>query len=229
MRICVVPDIHGTEHWKKTASPEAIARFDKIVILGDEFDHWTIGHNRQMSNARQIIKFKLRNPQKVCLCWSNHAISYYLSEMCSGYQHHNAFDIEEFYNQHKHLYEVVYVFENWMFSHAGVSKEWMKCCGIKDPNQINDLFKTRPNFFRWVGPDNFGDNLNEGPLWIRPTALRETAVENYNQIVGHTENSGFPQTFASKQNTKIVCIDSHKHDHIVELDTETGEVDLFAP
>jgi len=227
MKICIVPDIHGTEHWKKIRTPEAIERFDKIVILGDEFDHWTIGYNRQISNARQIIKFKMKNPEKVCLCWANHAISYYLNETCSGHQDLFAYEIEEFYRQHKHLFEVVYIFDNWIFSHAGVSKEWMKCCGIKEPDKINDLFKSRPNFFRWVGPDNFGNNLNEGPLWIRPPALIKTAIDKHNQIVGHTENFESPRIFESKQNTKIVCIDSPKHDCLVELDTVSGEVDLF--
>jgi len=227
MKICVVPDIHGTEHWKKIKSPEMIAQFEKIVMLGDEFDHWTIGHNRQMSNAQQIMKFKIKNPEKVCLCWSNHAISYYLDERCSGYQYQHAFDIEEFYRQHKRFFDVVYIFDNWIFSHAGVSDEWMRSCGINDLKEINDLFRSRPNFFRWVGPDNFGDNFNEGPLWIRPAALRETAIGSYNQIVGHTENSELPRIFESKQNTKIVCIDSHQHDNLIELDTITGEVNLI--
>ena len=228
MNIIVIPDVHGQEHWKKAKN--LINDADKIVFLGDLFDHWTTGFNRQMSNAMQIIKFKLQNKTKVCLCWANHDTSYYLDEECSGYQYNLAFDIKDFYIKHKSLFEVVFVFDNWIFSHAGVSRQWMKRCGINSVNEINDLFKTKPGFFKWTGPDRYGDNHKEGPLWIRPNALLETALDNWNFVCGHTEidekRSKIPLELEHKNNGRIILIDTPKHNCIIEIETTTGEYRL---
>ena len=225
MKIIVIPDIHGQEHWKKAKTK--IDAVDKIVVLGDLFDHWTTGFARQMSNAGQIMKWKLQNREKVCLCWANHDTSYYLDEECSGYQHNFAFDIREFFRKHKMLFEVVFIFDNWIFSHAGVSREWMRCCGIKSPHEINELFKLRPDFFRWAGPDGFGNNYNEGPLWIRPGALLKTALDNWNFVCGHTEvnenKTKAPLVLEHENGGRVILIDTPRHDCIVEIDTVTGE------
>ena len=35
-------------------------------------------------------------------------------------------------------------------------------------------------------PNMYGDNIWQGPLWIRPGALMAVRVEPYTHIVGHT-------------------------------------------
>jgi phosphotransferase system HPr-like phosphotransfer protein len=99
----------------------------------------------------------------------------------------------------------------------------MRCAGIKDIDEVNQLFKERPSFFNWVGPDPYGNNTNEGPLWIRPASLFRTSVKGYNQIVGHTEVDylGYKQSPYSGMN--ILCIDSRTHGNIILLNTETGK------
>jgi hypothetical protein len=103
----------------------------------------------------------------------------------------------------------------------------MRCAGIKDINEINQLFIENPNFFRWVGPNNYGNNANEGPLWIRPESLYKTSVKRYHQIVGHTEvdSLGYIKSLYSGMN--VLCIDSRTHDHLILLDTEVGEFGIF--
>jgi len=222
MKLLIISDPHGTNHWEKIKKLD-LNKIDKIIFLGDYFDSFTIGFNRQMSNAKQIIKFKLANREKVCLCWGNHCTSYYLDERCSGWQHMHTFDIEEFFRINKILFEVAFIFDKWIFTHAGVSKEWMKCSGIKKPTEINDLFKSRPNFFRHVGPDPFGQNPNEGPLWIRPQTLQDYALRGWNQCVGHTAVVPAPAEYISINDDKLLIVDAPTYDCFVELDTETDK------
>jgi len=177
-----------------------------------------------MNNALDIISFKKENPEKTDLCWSNHAISYYLDEQCSGYQREHAADIKEFYKKNKDLYNAVYVYDNWILSHGGVSAKWMQSCGIKKLDEINRLFREKPDYFRWVGPDSYGNNANEGPLWIRPRALIANCVKNYNQIAGHTE-SAEPQIAETNRQIFVFC-DTHEHNYLTILDTQTNSTEF---
>jgi len=221
MKILVIPDLHASTHWKK-AIP-LVDQYDKVVVLGDEFDTWENKWPSQMNNAKALIKFKQQYPDKVCLCWSNHATSYYLDERCSGHQSIYAIDIKEFYDTHKDLFDVCFIFDKYLFVHAGVSYKWMRAATIKKVEEINQLFKERPNFFRWVGPNGYGDNYGEGPLWIRPGALIRTAVKGYTQVVGHTENKDHPKEYVTDTHEKIIVIDTNQHDKLTEIDTETDE------
>ena len=223
MKIAIIPDIHGTTHWRH--AKKNIDNYDKIIFLGDYFDNWIPKWPEQMDNARNIITFKKDFPEKIDLCWANHDTSYYLNEKCSGYQFDHAKDIIEFFNKQKDLLNVVYIYDNWIFSHAGVSAQWMSCAGIKSPKEINRLFKERPNFFKWVGPNGYGDNPNEGPLWIRPDSLTNNAVKNYNQAVGHTELQDGPKIII-KNDIKFVFTDTGEHNNLTVVDTKTNKVEF---
>jgi len=218
MKIAVISDVHQSEFWRRVMEKQD--DFDKIIFLGDEFDSWKNSWPFQMENALDIISFKKANPDKVELCWSNHAISYYLNERCSGYQSGYAKDIKEFYISHKNLYNVVYIYDKWLFSHAGISVKWMKCSGIEEISQINDLFREKPNLFRWIGPDGSGNNANEGPLWIRPEALTANYVSGFHQIAGHTEDEQ-PRIVKRFRQLFIFC-DTYDHNYLTVLDTKTN-------
>jgi predicted phosphodiesterase len=216
MKILAIPDVHQTTHWKKAQSKKD--GYDFIVFLGDYVDNWVNKWPLQMDNLLEIIQFKKDNPEKVILLWGNHDTSYYLGEHCSGFQSEHEVDLAEVYNRNKNLFDVVFIRDKYLFVHGGVSLKWMKCAGIKELSEINQLFKERPNYFRWVGPNGFGDNLNEGPLWIRPRSLSQVAVKGYIQIVGHTEmkNNTYINTVNGKN--QIICIDSKDHDSLFELE-----------
>jgi hypothetical protein len=222
MKIICVPDIHQSNHWRKLLEID-LSKIDKIVFLGDYFDCWENEWPGQGENFKDIIQFKKSTPDKIDVLFGNHDTSYLLDERCSGYQPHKAKIIKNMIENSLEFMQIIAVYENYIFSHGGVSCEWMRCAGIKDVNEINQLFKERPDFFRWVGPDNYGDNANEGPLWIRPVSLHITSVKGYNQIVGHSEVNflGYKESFNSGMN--ILCIDSPNHENIILLNTETGE------
>jgi len=222
LKIAVICDIHQSIFWRKIIDQKD--NFDKIIFLGDEFDSWDNIWPLQMDNAQDIIQFKNDFPNKVDLCWSNHAISYFLDERCSGYQNRNALIIKNFYIRYKSLYNAVYIYDNWIFSHAGVSAKWMQCCGINDINKINQLFADDPDCFRWIGPDGYGNNANEGPLWIRPDALVSNYVTDYNQVAGHTENT-LPR-IVKKANHIFVFCDTPDHNYLTILDTVSNEIEF---
>jgi len=218
MKIAIISDIHQTDYWRKVIDQKD--DFDKIIFLGDEFDSWDNRWPFQMENAQDIITFKKNCTDKVDLCWSNHAISYYLEERCSGYQSGHAAVIKDFYKTNEDLFNPVYVYDDWIFSHAGVSVQWMKRCGISELSEINQLFKSRPSFFRWIGPNDFGNNSNEGPLWIRPEALTNNYVMNYNQVAGHTEYE--EPNIIRKNNLTFVFSDTHDHNYLTIIDTSAN-------
>lgn len=216
MKILCVPDVHGTKFWKQ--AQERIDEFDKIIILGDLVDSWTNKQPDQKYNLAKIISFKRNNSDKVDLLWGNHDISYYLDERCSGYQYEQSFDYYDIYNINKHLFQAVAIYKNYIFSHAGVSQWWLNRTGVKSVNEINQLFLEHPNYFRFVGPESSGDNVFEGPFWVRPNSLRQVAVESYNQIIGHSECHNPPETFETYNGDKITIIDSPKHNYLHEIE-----------
>ena len=219
MKICVIPDIHQSTHWKKVN----VDSVDKVIFLGDYFDCWENKWPDQIDNFKAIIQLKKRNMDKVDVLFGNHDTSYFLVEQCSGFQLHHFPDIaKEIENSYQYM-QVVAMYDGWLFSHAGVSYKWMECAGIKSVDEINRLFNEKPNYFLWVGPDTYGNNENEGCLWIRVPALMNTAVKAYNQVVGHSEMDKLKLRISPYSGTKILCIDSHDHSNLIELNTETGK------
>jgi len=221
MKIAVIPDIHGSIYWRMTI--KMIDKLDKIIFLGDYFDSWENEWPEQINNVNDIIAFKKQCSNKVDLCWGNHDTSYYLNCQCSGYQLEHEKDIKTFFNKNAEFFNVLYIYDKWIFSHAGVSEKWMSCAGIKTPEEINQLFTESPNFFSWFGPDAYGNNANEGPLWIRPESLIMNSIKGYNQAVGHTKQSNTP-IIVSKDKHKYVFTDTRKYYYLTIIDTKTKDI-----
>jgi len=220
MNIIVVSDVHGSEFWKSAA--RMVDTVDKVVFLGDYFDTWVNEWPQQMDNARGIVQLKKDYPGKIDLCWGNHDISYLLHDHCSGYQMEHDEEIIDFFKENKEFFKVVYMYDKWLFSHAGVSKRWMEEAGLKSIKSINKLFTEKGNWFRWRGPDVYGDNPNEGPLWIRPSSLIENAIKGYKQVVGHTEQPDHPKA-VSETNQFVFC-DTRGHNFLTMINTAENEV-----
>ena len=124
----------------------------------------------------------------------------------------------------------------------------MSLKGFDSIESINEAFYNK-NFkvFNYIGPDIYGDNYNEGVLWIRPRSLLLNMVEGFNQIVGHTE-VGFDKLeqriFSlgllakndpsihdyfdkDKMDLQVVLIDSKQRNIFCITDTEQKTVELF--
>jgi hypothetical protein len=221
MKVIVIPDVHGTHHWEHVR--DRIDEFDKVIFVGDFFDSWTPEWPDHIENVERIIAFKKQYPLKVDLLRGNHDFSYEYDERCSGFQPAHAIDIQELMRNNADLFDIVAIYGNYIFSHAGVSEPWMDRVNIRDVNDINYLFKMSPHFFRWNGPNSYGDDPDASPLWIRPRSLQQHAVLGYDQMVGHTEMKNKCPQLISKNETQITFIDSADHDNLFELEIQDEE------
>jgi hypothetical protein len=96
---------------------------------------------------------------------------------------------------------MAYSFDNFLFTHAGVSPVFMDQVFGEDGWDKNDIVKLlndkmtyQPKTFEFSGLEGSGDNTTQTPIWIRPRSLmsankkHKNGLKNdYIQIVGHTQ------------------------------------------
>lgn len=203
MKLIALGDIHGRSIWKDIINLEKDAK--KIVFIGDYFDSHHNGYsgNRQIENFKDIIAFKEANPDKVVTLTGNHDYHYIrgIGETYSGYQAGYSLDIGEVVEkaiQDGHL-QICYKYDKFFFSHAGLTKTWVKT--VLAPNNINplvdevmvqhlnDYLKFQPRVFGFSMGDNFsrsGNDITQGPIWVRPQSLVKDMIEEIVCVVGHT-------------------------------------------
>lgn len=196
MRIIAIGDTHGRTDWKRVVGGEAA--FDKVVFIGDYFDtHEDIGPTQQKDNFREILEFKAANMDRVVLLFGNHDYHYLrtTNETYSGYQQWHKTDIQELLHPaiNAGLLQMCYSHENLLFSHAGVTKTWLKNNWtnpiLSVESIVNDLFRFRPNTFKFTPGKNrcnYGDDITQSPIWVRPESLFRDMLDGYIQVVGHT-------------------------------------------
>jgi hypothetical protein len=184
MRIAI-GDIHGRCFWKRYLEAE----YTEYYILGDYFDSPDILYHIQYANFLEIVK-AARNDSRIKLCLGNHDYHYYLlddTERYSGYQRQYAGEIHAILVKCIDVLNIVYGCAGAVLvSHAGISNTFMKNNGFSHPDAVNAAFRENPALFRFNGADIYGDNVEQGPLWIRPDSLCADAYTGYSQVVGHT-------------------------------------------
>lgn len=203
-RIICLGDTHGRVDWKAIAEKE-LTTCDKFLFIGDYFDthNQGVSGNKQIVNFKEIVEFKKTNPDKVILLTGNHDYHYIrgIGETYSGYQAMYALEIGELVEQtiKDDLMQMCYLHDKFFFSHAGLTKTWIQRVLI--PNNINplvndvmvqhinDFLKFQPRVFGFMMGDNFdqtGDDITQGPIWVRPHSLARDMVEEITCVVGHT-------------------------------------------
>ena len=189
-KIVVIGDIHGHDSWKKLIelNPDAT----EFVFIGDYFDSFSIPHVEQIYNYKEIIAWKESTDVKVTMLIGNHDF-HYMSECGGRYGGYNAWhapEIGELLKETKEHLQVAYQVDKFLFTHAGVSKEWYEANFSEDGNvaeQINDLWSYDKRSFNHSGMEAYGNYDGEGPMWIRPDALKRNQLNDTTiQIVGHT-------------------------------------------
>lgn len=194
-KIVALGDIHGQNIWKKIIETNKDA--DLFIFLGDYFDSFTVLFEEQLSNFKEILEYKKENLEKVVLLLGNHDFQYlpYIAEHYSGYQTDKKNIIGAIVDKaiEEGLIKVCHIYDNWIFSHAGITKTWFKNCVGNLANiesSINEMFMTHPNYFYFtegINHSNYGDDITQSPLWVRPHSLLEDRIDEYKQVVGHTK------------------------------------------
>lgn len=192
MKTIVLGDTHGRTDWKRITDQP----FDKVIFIGDYLDtHENITGLQQVENLREIIDFKQQNLDKVILLIGNHDYHYWptIMERYSGYQPQMRATFEYEFSEFGELFQVAYEQDGILFTHAGVTEQWIDDKGsilknheVSLSDQINNLFKGDPREFGFSGFDPYGDNITQGPLWVRPRSLIKDNIPGYVQVVGHT-------------------------------------------
>lgn len=191
-KILILGDIHGRTCWKDIISKEQPT---KIIFLGDYVSsHGRVTAGTQISNLIEILDYKEANPDNVILLRGNHDLQhlgYYWAE-CSGFNH----DVYKWMSdtKNKDRFEKntqwIYIEGDYLFSHAGVSEEWLKYYNIK----FEDINSLQPSVVFSFTPRKFSDYTGisdtQPCTWIRPIALTSCAYGNYHQVVGHTRIHG---------------------------------------
>ncbi len=194
MKTICIGDPHGRDSWKQIVTDNMDA--ERFIFLGDYFDSFDIGTEKQCNNFLDIIEFKKTSGKEVIMLVGNH--DYIIKDTAiSGYQEIGVFQIMPIIEANKDHLQMAYRIDKLLFTHAGVSSEFM------DNNfeawtvdtmveQLNELFKYQPQKFVFhpAGISPYGDDTFQTPIWIRPEALKRANRKTLNkviQIVGHTE------------------------------------------
>lgn len=195
MKIVALGDTHGRSYWKEIILKES---FDILVFIGDYFDSKeNISPDDQIQNFKEIIQYKENNKEKVILLIGNHDY-HYLKNTNAKYAHFqksHASIFQELLEEAiaENYLQMSFLYENLLFTHAGVTKTWAKNNSIdfnKIDNSINHLFHTNRLAFGFtpgLNGSNFGDDVTQTPIWVRPYSLAIDKIEGFVQVVGHTQ------------------------------------------
>ncbi len=186
MKIIVLGDVHGRTVWKEIINKE---NPDLTIFLGDYVStHYDIGEEEQLDNLDEILDFKEQNPDKVVLLRGNHdldATGYLWAGCLPEFECKGLFPLKRY----EGLTQWGYVHDHFLFTHAGVSKTFLRNNGL----DINDIMTLRPledkrfGFTPGSPMDYCGTSATQPPTWIRPSILLEDMPQGYTQVVGHTE------------------------------------------
>lgn len=201
MKTLILGDIHGRICWKDIIDKE---NPDKVVFLGDYVStHEKISAEQQCSNIEDILNYKKANTDRVILLRGNHDIQHlgYSWAACSGFDKTVEKYMLTIKDRFLQLTQWVYMQDNIVFSHAGVSKVWMENIGLDDINKINELEPSEKfGFWPCKLSDYSGDSTTQPPTWIRPWTLLDCAFGDYIYVVGHTPLGGY------KMRQHIACL-----------------------
>ena len=201
MKSVIIGDIHGRILWEKIVEKENDA--DRFIFVGDYFDtHESIRIIVQLHNFIRLIEFKNNSKADVIMLIGNHDFHYmpFANETYSGHQRGHHHTIQSLLMEHINELSMCHKMDKYLFSHAGVSYNWLKYWLDKNKIKIrfndidvlvNDLFINCPRAFKFSGWDPYGDSVESSPIWIRPKSLQEsnydTLRKEFIQVVGHTQ------------------------------------------
>jgi hypothetical protein len=202
-RVCAIGDIHGRVNWKEIVAKEVVS--DRIIFMGDYFDTHNAGvsGNKQLVNFKEILAFKRANPEQVVMLFGNHDYHYIpgmasRGETYSGYQGAYAHDFGEAIQDalSDDSVQMCWIYDKFVFSHAGLTKTWCQRVLGSDEARgellqtaVNDMFKFQPLAFGFMMGDNFsqtGNDVCQGPIWVRPQSLIPDMLDGITCVVGHT-------------------------------------------
>ena len=202
MKVCCIGDIHGTD--KFLTCYNDILKNDndceKIIVFGDHFDPYQYFSLEEMIEKYNKFSEILKEDSRIVSLLGNHDLSYYIiSNDLTNRTHkwRGASKITDCIVSNLDKSYLCYRINDYLFSHAGVSKYWIDEIKqyVSNPNYVDRILN---NYQGWTEEEMFitsfypfdeshyGDDVHQGCTWIRPTSLITCALDDYNQVVAHT-------------------------------------------
>lgn len=138
----IIPDIHGREFWQDVVKGR---EEEEIIFLGDYLDPYRYEeqfskktdeeiHKGVIDNFKKIIEFKKSHPKNVILLLGNHDLHYTCIDKAGRYDYLNAGEISNLFTNNWGLFQMAYEKtigrKRFIFSHAGISKDWLTSHGL---------------------------------------------------------------------------------------------------
>lgn len=246
MKVLVIPDIHGSTHWKKNFL-DNIDEVNKVCLLGDFVDSFNASEKGELAakNFEDIIETTEPYKKKTSICLGNHDIGYIFQyhgdPHISGHQNEMSIRYNDMFVAAKDRLCIAVKCGKWVLSHAGFTNDWYETTktgydiifgrhGEKVPSGpirlANWMWKKDKDIrmlnFSDYGWDPSGDDICQGPLWVRPQSLLKDAYYKW-QIVGHTEVKTDKPLWIKKGKNNVIVVDSPSHDKFLIVDTEDDD------
>ena len=221
-KILIVPDVHGRPFWHRAM--ELVDQVDQIVFLGDYLDPYQyegISFDEAFEEFNEILEFKKEYPDLVTLLVGNHDMHYIIDEFmnCSRRNIEMQGQLHNLYNSNLDLFKLIHTEADWIFSHAGIYKEWMD----KYEFTLEDLNLKTFLGSHWPALEDLsfyrgGYNSVGSCVWADlRESLKHDLIPGYKQIVGHTQLDEKPYI-----TDLIMCLDVRR---CFILDTITGKIE----
>lgn len=191
MKALIIPDLHLRGFWK-----EAVEKWDgPIIFLGDYLDPYPYEWKDEYPNSIQylldILNFKDQNPDRVILLLGNHDWHYvYSSYNATRIDSFRWDELHQIYTEDIEFFQIAKQIDDTLFTHAGVSKDWLKRHDLKLPETdadvyLNEIYKASPEIFWEMSWERGGWDSTGSPIWHD---VREFDVdETHFQCFSHTQ------------------------------------------
>jgi len=197
--ILIVPDVHGRDFWLP-----ALEYQGEVIFLGDYVDPYPqekITDEDAYQCFLKIVRFKQQNPERVTLLIGNHEMHYYEQRFSAGRfskEYYPKFNEILTGEETKGLFQLCKQVDNYLFIHAGVTKDWydrhyekFKALGSTLEEQLNAIFFQRMYIFHEAAWKYRGGLDDTGsPLWADYREFddeKERFAPGIIQIIGHTQ------------------------------------------
>jgi predicted MPP superfamily phosphohydrolase len=139
-KILCIPDIHCRKFWRKPVEIYS-DKVDKIVFLGDYLDPYSeeimmapelmecnnfYDSQNLLKMLEDIISLKKNEPDKYILLCGNHTCSYIWPKFQAATRtdYKNWEKYHKFFSENLKYFNLVWIEDNVIFSHAGISEGW---------------------------------------------------------------------------------------------------------
>ncbi len=249
----IIPDIHGRKFWIEPC--KNIDKYEKIIFLGDYLDPYDfekISVEDSIDNFKEIINFKKKNKDKVTLLLGNHDCPYafpkYYEFSDWHCRHSSAYhdEISGMFMKNVNLFQISFVYEDILFTHAGVESRWLEeAVGCRDTDiskisdALNRLVLYREGLIKLYciassrgGMDRYGSCIwsdvedIENDIETKYTTLRIKPIHRIKQVFGHTLQAHYDKDWNVVYGRAVIFENCKMLDttHAYELNTSAFEI-----